>query len=141
MTSLILTGRLVAPKCNYNSQQLKDEVLNFIKGHCLIGDFVEGSLLHFVDRHVLAVDVDHIAANLKVDSAFYSASGAAGQSVAVGKDAAKDSLDINVVYMATVDGRIIKMSNLDPKSIISEWQVTDEPIKSLKIRPVRRIFT
>jgi hypothetical protein len=85
-------------KCNYNSQQLKDEVLNFIKSHCLIGDFVEGNMIHFVNKHVISISVDQISANLKAENAFYSSS--IQNIISLNKDA-NDNVEINVFYMGT----------------------------------------
>lgn len=122
-------------QCNYNSQQLKDEVLNFIKSHCLIGDFVEGNFIHFVNKHVISIEVDRISANLRPESAHLYSSGSTLNT----KDA-NDNVEINVFYMGTVDGKVIKVSNLDPKQIISEWKMCDDPIKSLKIRPGQSLY-
>ena len=47
-------------KCNYNSQQLKDDALNFLKSHCLIGDHIEGTVINFLDQYVTSIAVDVI---------------------------------------------------------------------------------
>jgi hypothetical protein len=83
-------------KCNYNSQQLKDEVLNFIKSHCLIGDFVEGNFIHFVNKHVISIEVDRISANLRPESAHLYSSG-----LTLNTKDANDNVEINVFYMGT----------------------------------------
>lgn len=77
---------------------MKDEVLNFIKTHCLIGDFVEGTLAHFVARHALTVAVDVISANVRADNMFFSSS--ALNSMSLTKDA-NDNVEIKVFYLGT----------------------------------------
>lgn len=47
-------------KCNYNSQSLKDDITNFVKTHCLIGDHIEGALTNFVPNHAISLAVDSI---------------------------------------------------------------------------------
>ena len=83
-------------------------MLNFIKSHCLIGDFVEGTLTHFVNKHVVTIEVDRISANLRSDNAFYAAAAAAAASAAASSSASgsstqtiNDNLDINVFYLGT----------------------------------------
>ena len=73
-------------------------MLNFIKTHCLIGDFVEGTLAHFVNRHALTLEVDRIAANLRADSIFFSNSASLANSMP--KDS-NDNVEINVFYLGT----------------------------------------
>ena len=39
---------------------MKDDVLNFIKTHSLIGDNIMGNLVQFVDQQVVSIGVDTI---------------------------------------------------------------------------------
>jgi len=102
----------IPSQCNYNSQQLKDDVLNFLKTHSLIGDQITGNLIKFVNQQVTSIAVD------TVQSAKSS-----------------DSEEITVYYLGTMDGRIVKVSNLDLTSVISEWKVGNEAITEMKIKP------
>ena len=52
------TPKNVPSQCNYNSQHLKDEVVNFVKTHCLISDYVLGNLIHFVDKYAVSIAFD-----------------------------------------------------------------------------------
>lgn len=83
-------------------------MLNFIKTHCLIGDFVEGTLVHFISRHAITVEVDRISANLRADSMFFSSS--ALNSMPLSKDA-NDNVEINVFYLGTGMSKIRNGSN------------------------------
>jgi hypothetical protein len=50
--------RLVPTTCDYNSQLLKDDVVNFVKTHSLVGDHVSASLVGFVGEHATTIAVD-----------------------------------------------------------------------------------
>jgi len=106
-------------QCNYNSNQLKDEVLNFAKTHCLIGDYIDGKLIQFVSASVTAFAVDTVfSANIK-DSNTNS-----------------EPEKISIYYLGTADGRIIRMSSLNPNTIISIWKMNfQEPINEIKLEP------
>lgn len=117
-------------------------------------------MIHFVNKHVQSIGVDHLAVNLKAENAFYSSS--IQNIINLNKDN-NDNVQISIYYLGTgkfsillklsfyrllywilrsllyskVDGKVIKMSNLEPKMVISEWKLAEEPIKSIKIRQVR----
>ena len=55
-------------QCNYNSQQLKDDILNFVKTHSLIGDQISGNLIKFVNQQVTSIAVDTIRSGKTSDS-------------------------------------------------------------------------
>lgn len=50
--------------CNYKSDELKNEVVSFVKIHCLIGDHIEGTIVHFVDKYVISIG--HQRLNIKL---------------------------------------------------------------------------
>jgi hypothetical protein len=35
-------------------------VLNFVRTHCLIGDHIDGNMIHFINQHVSSISVDTI---------------------------------------------------------------------------------
>ena len=100
---------------------MKDEVLNFAKTHCLIGDYIDGKLIQFVSSYVTAFAVDTVfSANIK-DSNTYS-----------------EPEKISIYYLGTADGRIIRMSSLNPNTVISIWEINlQEPINEIKLEPVK----
>lgn len=106
---------------------MKDDVANFLKTHCLIGDHIDGTLINFVNQHVTSLAVDTITTT---------------KDTRIGKDenGINNLNRINVFYLGTVDGKIIKMSNMDNSLIISEWKVCDDPISEMKIRPGSSLF-
>lgn len=58
----------IPSQCNYNSQQLKDDVLNFLKTHSLIGDQITGNLIKFVNQQVTSIAVDTVQSTKSSDS-------------------------------------------------------------------------
>lgn len=110
-------------QCNYNSYELRDEISNFAKTHCLIGDHIAGKLVNFLNRPVTAFAVDSI----ELPKEFRQG----------------EVMDekINVYYLGTNSGGIIKMSSLDTSSIISEWELnSNERINEIKINPGKSLF-
>lgn len=106
-------------QCAPNSYELKDEIAIFAKTHCLIGDHIAGQLVNFVNRDVTAFGVDTIE---------------------LPKESRTNEVDdkINVFYLGTSEGSVIKMSSLDMNLIISEWTLENHsPINQIKIKPVR----
>lgn len=116
--------------CNYNSQQLKDDTLNFLKTHCLIGDHIEGNVINFVNQPVSSIAVDIIdsisASNMAVSISNLNS-----------KD---DNFRAFIYYLGTADGKVIKLSNLDPTSIISEWKVANERISQMRVRKSSSLY-
>lgn len=109
-------------ECNYNSYDLKDEVVNFAKTHCLFGDYIAGKLVSFVNKEVLSLAIDTILPP---------------------KDSRTSDIsdDIKVYYLGTSDGRVIKMSSLEPSQIISEWTVgKNQRITEMKIQQGKSLF-
>lgn len=109
-------------QCNYNSYELKDDVSNFAKTHCLIGDHITGRLVNFVNSPVTAFTVDTIQPP---------------------KETRANELNdqINVYYLGTVTGTIIKMSSLDSSSIISEWTMENVgKITEMKVDAGKSVF-
>jgi len=103
--------------CNYNSYELKDEISNFAKLHCLVGDHIAGKLVNFISTSVTSFAVDSIELPKELQV----------------------SERVNVYYLGTADGRIVKMSSLDTGSIISEWKLKDgTQINEVRINPVGR---
>lgn len=110
-------------QCAYNSNELKDEVSNFAKTHCLIGDHIAGKPVNFLNTAVTSFAVDSI----ELPKEFQTTE--------------KTSERINVYYLGTADGRIVKMSSLDTSSIISEWELIDRAqITEVKINPRRYLY-
>lgn len=105
----------IPSQCNYNSQLLKDDVANFLKTHCLIGDHIDGTLKNFVNQPVTSIAVDTIVTSNKETN---------------------NDVRTQVYYLGTADGRVIKMSSMDMHLIISEWKVIagGAPITEMKIR-------
>jgi hypothetical protein len=96
-------------------------VVNFAKTHCLIGDHIDGKLVHFVNAQVSAVAVDTIFSSSIKETA------------GVNNYAEK----INVYYLGTSNGKLIKVSSLDSTAIISEWLLdSQDSINEIKIKPV-----
>ena len=101
--SIDKTPKNVPNQCNYNSQNLKDDVVNFLKSHCLISDYVLGNVVHFVDKYATSLAVDTVKSpNKKADSPL-----------------------IHVYYLGTVEGKILKVSSFDPSVVISEWKLSE----------------
>ncbi len=98
--SIDKTPKNVPNQCNYNSQHLKDDVVNFLKTHCLISDYVLGNVIHFVDKYSTSIAFDTIKINNKIPQ-------------------------VNVYYLGTADGKILKVSSFDSSSIISEWKLSE----------------
>ncbi len=99
---------------------MKDEIVNFAKTHCLIGDHIDGKLINFINYQVTSFAVDTI---------FSSAIKETGTN--------NEAEKIYVYYLGTSDGRIVKMSSLDSEAIISEWDLGNaESINEIKIKPV-----
>jgi hypothetical protein len=46
--------------CDYNSQQLKDEAVNFVRSHCLVGGLVEGKMISFINEQITSLTFDLI---------------------------------------------------------------------------------
>lgn len=119
-------------QCNYNSQQLKDDALNFLKSHCLIGDHIEGTVINFLDQHVTSIAVDVIdsisASNMAVSMSNLKSGNDGGNFKAL------------IYYLGTADGKVVKVSNLDSNLVISEWKVANERIDQMKIRKGSSLF-
>ena len=49
-------------------------------------------------------------------------------------------MKVNVFFLGTVDGRVLKVSSLDSSVIISEWKLGSESINEIKIRPAMSLF-
>jgi hypothetical protein len=108
--------------CNYNSHEVRDEISNFAKTHCLYGDHLAGKLVNFVNAHVTSVAVDTITTPKELRTNLLTN-------------------EINVYYLGTEDGRVIKMSSLDSSLIISEWTLdTDAKITELSVRSKQSLF-
>jgi hypothetical protein len=69
---------------------LKDDVLNFLKTHTLIGDNIMGNLVQFVDQQVVSIGVDTIQ----------SVGGKVGPNSITGSSDSDVTL-INVYYLGT----------------------------------------
>ena len=107
--------KLVPNTCDYNSQLLKDDVANFVKTHCLIGDYVAATLVAFVHEQASALAVDTLT----------SSTSSAGNS---------DESSVRVYYLGTADGRVVRVSSANPfGAALSEWKLGDEAIGELKI--------
>lgn len=113
-------------QCNYNSQQLKDDAINFIKTHSLIGDHIEGNMLHFISDHV--VSVAHETVVVKQSNQFGL------------ENKPEEDMKINVFYLGTSLGKILKISSFEPKKVISEWMVSIDPIEEIKINHGESLF-
>ncbi|RNA06932.1 semaphorin-2A isoform X2 [Brachionus plicatilis] len=115
-------------QCNYNSQLLKDDVINFVKTHSLIGDHIEGPIIHFVNKH--AISVAHERLDLKlVNQAVFPLETLPGTDITV-----------NVFYFGTDDGKIIKMSSYDSQKVIAQWNLETNGIKQLKLKKDKSLF-
>lgn len=98
-------------QCDYNSQNLKDDVANFMKSHPLVADQIEGTVLYHTNKPVSRIAVDTIKT--------------------------PDQVKMNVFYLGTSDGMIVKLvDTLTGASLneISEWKICDEPIEEIEIR-------
>jgi len=111
-------------QCNYNSYELKDDVSNFAKTHCLIGDHIAGKLINFVNKAVTTVAVDSVLSS-SIESSRH-----------------RDISElINIFYLGTNDGKVIKMSTLDSNTIISEWSLQNsDPINELQVKSSESLF-
>lgn len=108
--------------CNYNSYEIRDEISNFAKTHCLFGDYLAGKLVNYVNAPVSSFVVDTINTPKELNTNLLSN-------------------EINVFYLGTEDGRVIKMSSLDSSSVISEWTLdTNVKISELNIHPRHSLF-
>lgn len=108
--------------CNYNSYEVRDEISNFAKTHCLFGDHLAGKLVNYANAPVSSFAVDTITTPKELSTNLLSN-------------------EINVFYLGTEDGRVIKMSSLDSSSVISEWTLaTDAKISELNIQPRHSLF-
>lgn len=111
-------------QCNYNSYELKDDISNFAKTHCLIGDHIAGKLVNFVNEAVTTVAVDSVLSS-NIESSRH-------------RDVSEH---INIFYLGTPGGKIIKMSTLNANSVISEWTLkNNDPINELIVNPGQFIY-
>lgn len=109
-------------QCNYNSYELKDDISNFAKTHCLIGDHVVGKLVNFVNSPVTSFTVDTIQPPKEARTN-------------------ERNEEINVYYLGTSHGRVLKISSLDSNSIISEWYLENfDKITEMKLSPGYNLF-
>ncbi|CAF0705367.1 unnamed protein product [Brachionus calyciflorus] len=121
----------VPNQCNYNSQQLKDDVINFIKTHSLIGDHIEGNMIHFINRQVVSLAYESVHIKQSNNPSVFQINL---------ENKVEGDLKLNVFYLGTSDGKILKISSFDPKKIISEWKVSNDAIKEIKIKQDESIF-
>ena len=89
------TPKNVPSQCNYNSQHLKDDVVNFVKTHCLISDYVLGNLIHFVDKYAVSIAFDRVNAQLSSSNQYRK------------NNNNQDLLQISVYYLGTGINKLI----------------------------------
>lgn len=83
-------------------------MVNFLKTHCLISDYVLGNVIHFVDKYATSIAFDTIKINNKTPQ-------------------------VSVYYLGTSDGKILKVSGSDSSSIISEWKLSETSSSHLEM--------
>ena len=66
---------------------MKDDVLNFLKTHCLIGDNIVGNFIKFVNQNVVSIGVDTKQST--------------GGKSSISGSTDSDSIEIHVYYLGT----------------------------------------